>query len=89
MSVPQSSVTTLYCDNHSAIQIAHNDVFNERTKHIEIDCHFTRQHTYLGSIRLACIGSSYQPADAFTKPHLPRRFEEFVAKLNLIWSKPS
>ncbi|XP_028125733.1 uncharacterized protein LOC114322591 isoform X1 [Camellia sinensis] len=37
LGVPQSSPTSLYCDNQSAIQIAHNNVFHERTKHIEID----------------------------------------------------
>ncbi|KAJ9535148.1 hypothetical protein OSB04_un001773 [Centaurea solstitialis] len=42
MGAPQLSPTPLWCDNNSAIQIAHNDVFPERTKHIEIDCHFTR-----------------------------------------------
>ncbi|GMP38985.1 hypothetical protein CsSME_00010013 [Camellia sinensis var. sinensis] len=44
LGVPQSSPTSLYCDNRSTIQIAHNIVFHERTKHIEIDCHFVRQH---------------------------------------------
>jgi len=39
MGVPYSSATMFYCDNKSAIQISHNDVFHERTKHIEIDCH--------------------------------------------------
>ncbi|KAJ9552524.1 hypothetical protein OSB04_016569 [Centaurea solstitialis] len=40
MGAPQKSPTPLWCDNNSAIQIAHNDVFLERTKHIEIDCRF-------------------------------------------------
>jgi hypothetical protein len=44
-----SSATVLRCDNRSAIQIAHNDVFHNRTKHIEIYCHFVRQHVARGT----------------------------------------
>jgi hypothetical protein len=40
------SSTTAYCDNMSAIQIAHNDTFHERSKHIEIDFHYVRQHLF-------------------------------------------
>jgi len=43
MRVSLSYPTPMYCDNQSSIQIAHNSVFHEQTKHIEIDCHLTHQ----------------------------------------------
>ncbi|KAJ9555768.1 hypothetical protein OSB04_010382 [Centaurea solstitialis] len=76
MGAPQLSPTPLWCDNNSTIQIAHNDVFHERTKHIEIDCHFTRQHVVRNTIQLHPISTLDQPADIFTKAHLPGRFRE-------------
>uniref|UniRef100_A0A2N9HZ71 CCHC-type domain-containing protein n=2 Tax=Fagus sylvatica TaxID=28930 RepID=A0A2N9HZ71_FAGSY len=73
MGVTHSSPTVIHCDNHSAIQIAHNDVFHERTKHIEIDCHLVRHHLSAGILHLLPVSSSDQTADIFTKTFPPGR----------------
>nr|XP_017239931.1 PREDICTED: uncharacterized mitochondrial protein AtMg00810-like [Daucus carota subsp. sativus] len=84
MSVTHSPATSIYCDSKSAIDIAHNDVFHERTKHIEIDCHFTRQQVAKGTVRLCGVSSADNTADLFTKNHPPGNFRNFVSKLKLI-----
>ena len=74
MGVTYSSPTPLYCDNKNVIQIAHNSVFHECTKHIEIDCHFVRQHLQSGTIVLPFVSTTLQLTDFFTKTHTTARF---------------
>jgi hypothetical protein len=61
------SKVPLLCDNESAIRLADNPVEHNRTKHIDIQHHFLRDHQQKGDIDIYHISTENQLADIFTK----------------------
>ena len=47
----------LYCDNKSAITIAHNPIQHDRTKHIEVDRHFIKEKLEEGVVCMSYVPS--------------------------------
>lgn len=83
LGITELRPVTLHCDNQSALHIARNPVFHERTNYIEIDCHFTRDKVIEGLIQLTYLPTQSQLADVFTKPLSSPQLQNLLSKLGV------
>jgi hypothetical protein len=58
----------LYSDSQSAIHLAHNPVFHDRSKHIKTKWHFIREMIQEQLLSLEKIPTTLNVSDALTKP---------------------
>jgi len=73
----------LYCDNKSAISIAHNPVQYDRTKHVEVDIHFIKEKLDSGLIYIPYISSHNQLEDVLTKGLPVAMFRRMISKIGM------
>lgn len=75
-----------YCDNKAAINIAHNPVQHDRTKHIEVALflmHFIKEKLESGLICTPFVKTGEQLADVLTKGVANTMFHSVLGKLGM------
>eukprot|EP00253_Pinus_taeda_P014211 PITA_14211 len=76
--------TKIMCDNQSCIKLSENPVFRDRSKHIDIRCHFFRDCVQLGVVQLSYTPTGEQVVDILTKALGRTKFEYFREKLGMV-----
>lgn len=79
----QTTATTVFCDNTSAIAMAKNPIFHQRSKHIKRKFHFIRDAIQEGVIELLYCKGEEQIADIFTKALPKDRFSYLRSMLGV------
>ena len=84
LGVDYGSPMSLQCDNKATIEIAHNPVQHDRTKHVEVDQHFIKENLDRKIIQFPFVRSEDQLADILTKAVSGKTFHGAINKLGLI-----
>ena len=74
----------LLCDNESAIKLALNPIFHDKTKHFEVDVHFIREKIAKCVIQLVKVESKENVSDILTKSLVSCQHEYFSGKMGLV-----
>jgi len=78
----------VFCDNQSAVLLAHNPILHSRTKHMEIDLFFVREKVLAKQLSVVHIPGTDQWADILTKPVSTAKFLLMHSKLNVAEAPP-
>ena len=73
----------MHCDNQATIFIFGNLAFHERTKHVEITCHFICGKVLMRVIFTPHVSSSNQLADIFMKSIIDMSYDCIGSKLGM------
>jgi len=79
--------TPIFCDNQSAIVLCKENMTTQRSKHVDIRFHFSREAQERKLINVIYIPTEKNVADIFTKPLVKDKHIKCVKGLNLSYSE--
>ncbi|GKF16248.1 hypothetical protein Tco_0061166, partial [Tanacetum coccineum] len=71
------------CDNQGVIHLSRNQVFHERTKHINVRYHFIREVLEAKTVKVLNVGTEHNVADALTKVVPGLKLQQCLELLNV------
>jgi hypothetical protein len=81
ISVPRPIIRM---NNTTAIALAKNPILHDRSKHIDVKFHYTRECVERGDIELEHISTNEELADTLTKALGVKRFHELREKISVV-----
>ncbi|XP_038688701.1 uncharacterized protein LOC119987869 [Tripterygium wilfordii] len=83
LGIIEDGPSQLYCDNKASINITHNPVQHDWTKHIEIDQHFIKEKLVDGEICISFVISGDKLVDILTKGLSSKMFGSIISKMGM------
>ena len=68
-------------DNQGTIDLVHNPIHHNRTKHIDVRYHYIRETVEHYQVRIIKVPTGLNRADLFTKPVTAELFHRHVSAL--------
>ena len=73
----------IYSDSQGSIALSKNPEYHARTKHIDIQHHFVREHVSNGNVIFSYVSTDNMAADILTKSLAREKHHKFLKELGL------
>jgi hypothetical protein len=84
LRVNQDKTMVLFCDNQGVLKLENNPVIHDKTKPIDVHCHFNQQLVEDGEVELKYCPTPDQIVDIHNMSLGPDKFVKFRDKLGVV-----